>query len=768
MRFPQIRPRLPFLALAVAAVGGIIAADRWVLPASVLFGAALVAGAVVLASGRALFCWVFTAVVFAGLHTLREAEHPARLLANFLGAHAEVVRATGVVWREPEPLPFWAGQQTGRFPMKLEQMELRGSQLGAGHLVQVTWAGPLPAYGDRVTLVGSARNIQPVRNPGQFDFPAYLRRRGIYSEIDARFAVDCQIQSSGHGEAIQALANRARRWLQAELARDLDDSPEIASLITSMVLGLRGDTPEEMQELFRRTGTLHLFAVSGLNIAMLALIAWFILKPLGVRRRAAVFAIVPILAAYAIVTGLSASCVRAAIMGALVVMGQLFDRRALVYNSLAAAAVLILAWDTNQLFSLGFQFSFVLVFTIVWLSRIIQHRLERLGLPDPFLPRPLWSVPQRTMAAGGKLLGASLGVTLSAWIGSLLFTAGYFHLFSPSAILANMGAVPLAFIILALGLGSALTATFSKGLVVLFNNANWFCAKALLWLVNAFAFLPGGHVYVELPRFAPSRDCEFTVLDLGSGAAIHLRAGGADWLIDGGPTLRYRQVTLPYLRSRGVNLLDAFLITHGDAQHIGCADSLVDDFAPRRIFDSPVADRSPTRKAFRRTLAQRQKGVAFCQRGDVFELSPGTTLRVLHPPAGLRRSAADDKALVLLLDNGLVRTLFTSDSGFLTEQSLLEQEPELRVDLLVRGQHAKELSGTPDFLARLAPQVAVCASPGYGESRERIAAWTRQSEARGITVFSQEQCGAVSVEMHGRDFIVRSFLNGQTFRSRAR
>jgi ComEC/Rec2-related protein len=567
---------------------------------------------------------------------------------------------------------------------------------------------------------------------------------------------------------LQALAIRSRRWLQAELGRGLEDSPEIASLITSMVLGLRSDTPEEMQDLFRRTGTLHLFAVSGLNIAMLALIAWFILKPLGIRRLAAVFAIVPILGAYAILTGLSASCVRAAIMGALVVLAHLFDRRALVYNSLAAAAVVILAWDTNQLFSPGFQFSFVLVFAIVGLSRIIQRRFERIGAPDPFLPRSLWTWPQRLAAGGGETVAASLGVTLSAWIGSLLFSAGYFHLFSASAILANMVAVPLAFVILALGLGSALTATFSTAIAVLFNNANWLCAKILLWLVQGFASLPGGHLYVELPRFAQPPDCEFTVLDVGSGAAIHLRAGEADWLIDGGPTVRYRQVTLPYLRSRGVNFLDAFLLSHGDAQHIGSASHLVDDFAPRCILDSPVADRSSTRKTFRRTLAGRQRGVAFCQRGDLFQLSPETTLRVLHPPAGLRRNAADDKALVLLLESGSVRTLFTSDSGFLTERWLLEHDPALRVDLLVRGQHPKEFSGTPDFLARLAPQVAICPAAGFGEPRDRHAAWRRQSEDRGITVFSQEECGAVAVAINGGGFVVRSFLNGQTFRSRAR
>ena len=154
--------------------------------------------------------------------------------------------------------------------------------------------------------------------------------------------------------------------------------------------------------------------------------AWYILNPIGVRRRAAVFAIVPILAAYAILTGLSASCVRAAIIGALVVMAQLFRPTRARLQQPRRCRRVDPSWDTNRLFSPGFQFSFVLVFTIVWLSPTHSGRLERVGAPIRFC---LVLSGRRTTSRspGSNLFAASLGITLSA-MGSLLFTAGYFHL----------------------------------------------------------------------------------------------------------------------------------------------------------------------------------------------------------------------------------------------------------------------------------------------------------------------------------------------------
>ena len=411
----------------------------------------------------------------------------------------------------------------------------------------------------------------------------------------------------------------------------------------------------------------------------------------------------------------------------------------------------------------------MLVLTIVLFARRIERWFAPWGYPDPFLPRALWSRAQGMRASAWQFVAGTLGVTLSAWVGSLAFTAGYFHLFSPAAIFANLIAVPIAFLILALGVATLLIVPVWKSGAALLNNANWLTAKALLAVIKAFALIPGGHVYVEMPRLESAPVSEFTVLDLRDGGAIHLRSGGRDWAVDCGSTFEYARTVLPYLRSRGVNRLDGLVLTHGDTHHIGGALIALDDFHPRWVVDSAVLDRSPTRGALHRELAGRRLGKTICVRGDLLRLSPQATFRVLFPPPGWKRSIADDKAFVLQLESAGARVLFMSDSGFNTEQWLLENEPDLRTDLLVKGQHAHDFSGTMEFLDRVQPQAVICGQREPTDGPEPLDEWESHATARGIRVFRQDRTGAVRVELRaGGAFEVRAFLGDQILRSRAR
>ena len=768
MQFRLPQPRQPFILLAVAAVLGVVAADRWEVSPLWAFGLAALGVLAVLMRPGAVTCGLLCALIFFEIHTFRHYGSEARQLSRLLEDGPRVVRATGIVWSDPEKPATASRTVTARFRVKVESLTLGEVVWPTPLLVNVSWAGPFPAYGDRVSFIGSVANLEPPRNPGQFDFANYQHRQGVYSEIRTRFATDCRIESHGHGNPAQAFAFRTARWIQGQLRLDLEDSPEISNLIASMVLGMRGETPEDMKALFQRTGTMHLFAVSGLNVAMLAAIVLGLLRPFAVRRGVAVFVVVPILIAYALVTGLTPSCVRATIMATLVLLGHVFDRRALPLNSLGAAAFVILAWDTEQLFSPGFQFSFVLVVTIVWLAVKIQRRIEPLGEPDAFLPRELWSWSQRLRMRCVGHFAVIMGVTVSAWVGSLAFTAGYFHLFSPSALIANLLAVPLAFAVLVLGLISVIFAPFWKMGVILCNNANWFCAKFLLYVLKWFALIPGSYVYVETPKLAPAPPCEIEVFDLGDGGAAFLRTGGSDWLIDCGATSDYERIVLPYLRSRGVNHLEGLLLTHGDIRHLGAALTAIRDFRPDTVGDSPLRDRSPTRRGLHSDLVKMQMGKSIYARGDVITVGETARLRVLFPPAGLRRTVADDMALVLQLEVGGKRVLFMSDSGFSTEQWLLENEPDLRSDLVVKGQHAKDFSGTVNFLQRVAPRAVICTGLGFGEAPAKLDPWEKATRELGIEVFRQDRSGAVHVEIRPDSLEARGFVNGQIFRSRAR
>lgn len=769
MRFSWGKWRAPLAGLAVVMVAVIFAADRFPIP-SWLGGSCFLVAAVA-------FLWwprngLFWSAMLAGFWTLpsvRQHESPGRWLAGQLGPMGKISRVSGIVADLPTEQPGARGLSQSTFPLRVEWMEFDGRRFVAGTTIRVSWQGGAPHYGDRVILTGQLRNLEPPRNPGEFDERGYGERLGIFSELDVRYPTDGAVASSGHGNWWMTWAFAARSWMQRELNRDLESEPEIGGLVQSMVLGMKGDTPPAIKDLFQQTGTLHLFAVSGLNVAMLGAMAGFFLQPLARWRFAALLIMAPLLLFYALITGAGASSVRAALMAILGYVAIAFDRRAMMVNSLGATALVILLLDSNQLFHPGFQFSFVLVLAIAGLSRRIARPLAQVGVPDPFLPRTLWSRTQQAWQWSAGVLADSVGVCVAAWCGSLLFTAGYFHLISPSALIANLVAVPLAFVLLALACLALACAPLTPALTMLCNNASWLVAKILLACISFLAGVPGGHAYVDARAlFGRAPAAAITVYDAGPGGAIHLRAGGEEWLLDCGSASDYERFIRPDLRARGVNRLSGLFLSHGDARHIGGALETLLDFAPRRVLDSPVEDRSPTRKEIAEAVGHSGRVIERHVAGDQFSCGP-CRFRILHPPPHPEGRTADDKALVVQVEVAGVRVLSMSDSGFLTEQWLLEHEPDLRSDILVKGRHANDLSGTPDFLAAVQPQVIIQAGQNPFRRDRHAAEWLARVRAGGVAVFDQDESGAAEIAIEpGGAFSVRAFFGDQSFRSRSR
>ena len=411
-----------------------------------------------------------------------------------------------------------------------------------------------------------------------------------------------EILDSGHGNPVVALALKTRRWVQQKLVLDLEDSPDVSGLVQGLTLGLKSETPEETRELFQRTGTLHLFVVNGLHIGMFAAIVFFLVRLCGAGRRLSIAIVIPLVCFYALLTGSSTGSIRASIMTVILLAGLLVDGKPVMLNNLAAAGLAILLWNTNELFMPGFQFSMCVVFTIILLAGPLQRYFGKFGKPDAFLPKSLWSPFQKATQYCSHHVSGLLGVSAAASVGSLPFAAAYFNLVTLSSVVANMAVVPVAFLILAHGILSALSGILSGTLSALFNNVNWLLAHAVLWMVHLFAQIPYGHFYLELPAFKAKPACEITVLDLGDGGSVHLRSAGRDWLVDCGNNAPYEAIVRNYLHSRGVNRLDGFVVTHGNSKFIGAAVSVESDFAPVISADSPLDDRSPARRAFHQWL----------------------------------------------------------------------------------------------------------------------------------------------------------------------
>jgi competence protein ComEC len=764
MQLLNALPRQPFLGLAMAASIGILIADFAPNHSPVLAIAIAILALTALFSRNSIVVYVLVATGFVFLHSLRTTESPALRLAQELGEEPRPVSVLGSVVSEPKISP----NGLASFLLQTASIEIDGEMHPCNAKLFARWRHRVE-LGDEVKLFGTAERVGEPRNPGEFDMRSYLARQDVRRELIVRYPENGRVVNHAGGNLVLRAAQKSRGWMHAVLSRDLENSPDVTGAISGMVLGLRHQTPEDIEEPFQQTGTLHLFAVAGLHVGIVARLLWIVATVVSLPRRWATALIIPALLFYAAVTGLHTSSVRAAVMSAVFLAGFLVERKAFALNSLAAAATLILCWNTNELFSVGFQLSFSVVAAIVLLAeptyRFLRWRFE----PDSFLPRGLFGARRHITSHSLSWLARASSVSFAAWIGSLPLMLWYYHLVTPISLLANLVVVPIAFFVLAGGLMSMVAAPFSTWLSVVFNNTNWFLTKIILGVVHLFAQIPGGHSYVERPHWPGGARMEINALDLKSGSAVHVRTTGSDWLFDTGSLRDYDRVVRLYLRSQGVNRLDGLVLTHADAGHIGGARGALLDFNPRQLIDTAAADRSPIHRRLVAELARSGDPRRLLAAGDEFDLAQDVRARILFPPRGFEGDKADDQALVIQLAvSGKSLALIMSDSGVATEEFLLKNYPDLRSDIIVKGQHHSGISGSHAFLDSVRPQAIVATSRDFPENERIKNEWAESINARGIKLFRQNETGAVRIRVFRDRWDAEAYVTSETFRRTSR
>lgn len=671
----------------------------------------------------------------------------------------------------------------------VEQLTAGGETRPVFGRVAVTAPGAFgPEYhaGRRVAITGVLQTPRGPAAPGLFDYAAWLRRRGIHFLLVTRSPADWTLRDD---PAAPPLADRFERWARRTLARGLPAEDEALRLNWAMALGWRAALTDEVAEPYMRSGTMHLFAISGLHVALIAGLLVALLRAARVPRGVCGLVALPLLWFYTAATGWQPSAVRATVMMSLVVGGWALRRPGDLLNSLGAAAFVILAFDPGQLFQASFQLSFFVVLNLALLLPAMQERVQRWLAPDPLLPpelRPRWL---RLLDPPVRWLVFSVTTSVAAWLGSLPLTAYYFNLFTPVSLPANVVVVPLSGAALACNLGSLLCGGWLPWAGELFNHAGWFWMRAMDGLSEWFARWPGAYWHVPPPtvlemiagyaallalvsgwalrrrrrrwfmplavvvfaglaalRWGPARDAmTLTVLPLAGGQAVWFDAPGRadDLLVDCGDERPAEQVLKPFLRAQGINFLPRLALTHGDRRHIGGWPLIAREFRVAETITGPLRFRSAAYRATLDALARSSQRHRRLARGDRFG-----PWRVLHPAATDAFPRADDGALVLFGELRGVRVLLLSDLGRDGQRLLLEREPHLRADLVIAGPPDQSTPWNGELLARLQPRVIVLADAATPATHRAGRALREQLEGSGARVLWGSNTGGVTVHIN--------------------
>src|SRR5262249_17807850 len=181
------------------------------------------------------------------------------------------------------------------FLFRLESIEFEGEKRPAAATFLVRWRGS-PSFGDELRLFGIAGPIASPRNPGEFNMRSYLARLDVRRSLFVRYAEDGALLKRCAGNPIlRAAAQESRAWMQSVICRGLSDSQQVVDFLSGIALGLRHQTPEDIEEPFQQTGTLHLFAVAGLHVGIVARLLWILARVARLSRKWATAAIIPLL-----------------------------------------------------------------------------------------------------------------------------------------------------------------------------------------------------------------------------------------------------------------------------------------------------------------------------------------------------------------------------------------------------------------------------------------------------------------------------------------
>lgn len=284
--------------------------------------------------------------------------------------------------------------------------------------------------GTVVWFRGQPELLQKTGNPFEFDYQAYAIRNKIGHRIylkssDFHFLIATKIPDLAEFSLI----------IRDRLLKIIEKSGltgEVFHLVSAVSLGAREELEPETTQSFSKTGVIHVLAVSGMNVGIIYVVLDVLLKFLKRKKSGIILHLVIILLAvwgYALITGLSASVLRAAAMFSFIVIGKSLSRNPNIYNTLAASAFVLLCFNPSLVYDVGFQLSYAAVFSIVFFHPFIYS----LCYFKYWIPDQIWAL---------------LTVSFSAQIGTLPFLLHYFHQFPIWFLLANLMVIPLVTLIL--------------------------------------------------------------------------------------------------------------------------------------------------------------------------------------------------------------------------------------------------------------------------------------------------------------------------------
>jgi len=339
-------------------------------------------------------------------------------------------------------------------------------------------------FGDCVKISGELKIPPGASGKGQFSYRAYLEVKGIRRVFYGYGRGGLSYLERGRPSLIKNMY-RVREAVESCLERHFP-FPE-REILKALLIGARKNIPPGITSDFSKTGTTHILAVSGMNVSIVSGFAYFLLRLCFLPRRVNAGFCLAFIAFYAFLAGFNSPVARAGIMGAILMAGLIFEKDSELLNSLAIALFILLFLNPLNLWALDLQLSFLCILSIFLFGFPLQN--ECLVREEGGIGRP--SPARRILRFYAEILWMTVAATLGTW--PLILC--YFHIFAPSALIANILVVPLMNFATFAGF-LVLPFLFIPGIPVpILTFFPLWAIRLSVWINHALSFVPFGHFY---------------------------------------------------------------------------------------------------------------------------------------------------------------------------------------------------------------------------------------------------------------------------------
>lgn len=619
-------------------------------------------------------------------------------------------------------------------------------------------------YGDVLQLTGKLETPQQLED---FDYKSYLANQGIYSIMNYPTTV---VLESRKGFAPLAWIYNLRSRLSQSLSAILPQ-PQ-SSLAQAILLGLRGNISDDLMQSFYYTGTTHLLAISGMNLTImlgmvLSAAIWFF----GRKNKMYIWLSLGLIWLYAMLTGMPATVVRAAVMGSVFLMAELLGRQR---NSLAAlmlTAVLMVVAEPRVLWDVSFQLSFL---SMLGMVLILPYFNSLAGVGNA-------ATNQSLLGWLKKLLVVGSGTTFAAILATWPVVAMNFHQFSLVSMPATFFAMPALPGLIVLSFVASIAGLVWQPLGVWLGWVAWLFLSYFVWVIQIFSALP--FVFIEnitfqiyqvmiyylllavlfialqnsqavlsimrsvyskvVTAFAAVKSLQFKkistlllgllfisnalvwlafaslpdgklhvyIFDVGQGESILIRTpDGQNVLIDSGPDPIAASVQLGNRLPFWDRKIDVVMLTQPQSDHASGLLEIIKNYDVRNFVVSPMPPDSMYYQELNKIVLEKSLKAVIANSGQEIMLGRGIRLVVLHPPIRMLQGTSNDinnNNLVLKLSWDKVSFLFTADIEGEAESYLLQDRADVGCNVLKVAHHGSRTSTSDEFLAIARPGVAV-------------------------------------------------------------